>query len=880
MKKRLAAFLLLLSMLPAGIGYAETNDTTFSNDLDMLSAFGIIETDGGEQSDAYVTRGDFAKYLACAMNLMPYDKTEFIDVDNDYLEAISALEKNSVVLGNGIEYKPNDIITNQDAAVMIMRALGYTKAAEFAGGYPSGYLSYAASVGVTSGIKINEYARMDTIAKMLCNMLEADIYVMNITSGNSYSYEKGETFMERYYDAYKITGVLQGNNNVNINGLPTNKDKNTVIFEYQNYLTAIDLSDYIGCKLTVYYTSIDSENTIIFAKEHKNNTITTISGYDIEELDKDNFNLTYDVNGKNKNLKFYNGTNFILNSEYVTDIENTDLNPDDGEIRAIDNNGDGKIDVFFVTKNDYLIVKNFSINDEFIVDKITGEKIGLELEELVITKDGEAVNTDRITVNSLLEIIKSFDGKIKEIKVFDSNTGIIKSSSEDEINIDGESLGVSDFYREKKSLGKKVKIGNTVTYYKNGAERVIWIDEDMKTERYGYLISIFTDEDTERDVFKLLTSDGTIEKIPAAEKVTFNDIKINGSGIKAREEFTNDVTGVSRQLLKYTKNSRGEINKLYTARDTLEDAVNKGADREFTASYGDIEAIFANKDKFSLDYYTTTETIRHVKGQFNSTYGINANTVIYNVPEPGTIDVQDDDYYLGTMSQFAGDKKYGNLYFYDFDETLNASVLVNYRAKTEKIDEKLYFLVDSVKYAVDENDEVRACVSGYSNGKYVEFMGKDIDYLSQKSEWGSLNNKDYSNIGWNDLKKGDILFYSLDHENRITAYSLCAHDVAALNTDYFIGGYSNLAVIDGRDGYGGTQFCTGTVTGVEDGYFFVNTKTTKGIDVIRRLQSAGDIYSLKNNKLYESDFNDLAKSDRVAVMCRYDVPAITIIIKD
>ena len=37
---------------------------------------------------------------------------------------------------------------------------------------------------------------------------------------------------------------------------------------------------------------------------------------------------------------------------------------------------------------------------------------------------------------------------------------------------------------------------------------------------------------------------------------------------------------------------------------------------------------------------------------------------------------------------------------------------------------------------------------------------------------------------------------------------------------------------------------------------------------------------IKNNKLAAASINDMAKGDRVVVMCKYDVPVITVIVKD
>ena len=141
MKNKIAALLIAFSILPVNLIFANNEVSDFSRNIDMLDAFGILEKTGDEQADAYVTRGEFAGLLYNAMQLNEYDKTKFTDVYEAHLASVAALENYNIVHGHGDEFRPDDIITNTDAVVMIMRALGYSTVAEYAGGYPNGYLT-------------------------------------------------------------------------------------------------------------------------------------------------------------------------------------------------------------------------------------------------------------------------------------------------------------------------------------------------------------------------------------------------------------------------------------------------------------------------------------------------------------------------------------------------------------------------------------------------------------------------------------------------------------------------------------------------------------------------------------------------------------------
>lgn len=881
MKRKITAILMATSILAANNAVLAQENGIFSKNTELLQAFDIIKTSEDLQEDAYVTRGEFAQYLAGAMRISSGRAVGFTDVSEEYIDAVSALEKYNIVYGNGAEFRPDDIITTCDAAVMVMRALGYEKIAQLQGGYPNGYLSMAGDEGVLDGIEnqAGDYATLDTVMKMLCNMLETEMYVVKL-SGADVNYEQGKTFMEQYYNAYKATGILQGNYEVNINGVAPNGNKNSVTFDYNEYNTDLDLSDYLGYNLKIYYTSQDGENTIIYAEEAKQNNVYVISGYDITDFDSDNYELEYENENKTKKLRFYNGTEFILNGEYVNNTTQTDMLPKDGVLKAVDNNSDGKIDVFFITKYDYAIAQNISLNGEFITDKITNKKLTID-NEVKIIKEDENISLGDVAEDSLLELMYNSEGVLKQMRVYDKNEGICNGADPENYLIDGEKTELSEFYGKSKNAGKTETpvLGNLVTYWKNGDGRIVWLTCDTSEKfLYAYLIKAYKDDEIERGVFKVLSQDGSFERVTMTENVKFNETKAKGTELVENEEFADGFGNTKRQLIMYSKNAKGEMNKLFTARDTLQDAVAGGVDKDFAQNYGDVETILKNGDKFSLDFYTQT-SIRHVKGQFYSTYGITEQTAIFNVPEPSDTDVEDDDFCIGTTSQFEGDKLYGNLYFYDFDENLNAACLVHYGSKTETFSGGGVIVVDSVTQEVNAENEIKPKVTGYRNGKAVEYTGEDSEYISKESAWGTLMGENYADIGWNDLKKGDIMFISLNKDNEINAYRLIAHNVKSLKADYMLGGYSSTEVINGRDSYGASQFLTGVVYKKESGYFFVKTKTTAGIEVIRRLKATGGIYNLQKNKLNIASFNDISVGDRVAVKCSYDVPAETVIIE-
>ena len=91
------------SFLASNTVFGKDTEKEFSKNTEILSAFNIIELSDDLQQDAYVTRGEFAKYLSSAMQIMPDNKTGFTDVFDEHLKAVSALEKYNIVYGKLIK---------------------------------------------------------------------------------------------------------------------------------------------------------------------------------------------------------------------------------------------------------------------------------------------------------------------------------------------------------------------------------------------------------------------------------------------------------------------------------------------------------------------------------------------------------------------------------------------------------------------------------------------------------------------------------------------------------------------------------------------------------------------------------------------------------
>lgn len=176
----------------AALGTASYSDVTadikHASAINQLSAMGIIEgfEDGTFHPDEKVTRAQMAAMVVRALNIDNAESNKvqkFNDVPADNWAAgwIATATDRGILNGTGNgNFDPGLDVTYMQAAKMLVCAIGYESWANTNGGWPSGYRTYANSVGITAGIS---GAADDTAltraqcAQMIANTLEAPMLV-------------------------------------------------------------------------------------------------------------------------------------------------------------------------------------------------------------------------------------------------------------------------------------------------------------------------------------------------------------------------------------------------------------------------------------------------------------------------------------------------------------------------------------------------------------------------------------------------------------------------------------------------------------------------------------------------------------------------------
>ena len=226
--KKIVAILLVMTQFLSVAVLADSVDLSDTQKKDLYNLGIMIGDENGDlRLEDNITRAEAAKMICVAGNLkLPSetDETLFNDVEGSHwaYQYISSAKENGIINGdeNG-NFNPENNITNEEIAKMIVCLLGYREMAETRGGYPAGYTSTASRIGITNNLnlKTKTSAIRKDVAIMISNALDIPIMV-----------EKSEG-----EDENTVHIILDGNN-----GVPFSSIRGTRGMTWDTSLTNID----------------------------------------------------------------------------------------------------------------------------------------------------------------------------------------------------------------------------------------------------------------------------------------------------------------------------------------------------------------------------------------------------------------------------------------------------------------------------------------------------------------------------------------------------------------------------------------------------------------------------------------------------------------
>ncbi|MBE7042807.1 MAG: S-layer homology domain-containing protein, partial [Ruminococcaceae bacterium] len=592
--------MMLISMFVPVSAFKVAEDvkgTEFESTAAILGALSIMVGDaqtGNFRPEDEILRSEVATVAVRTLGLDNLaasfaNKKVFNDVveghwGNGYINV--AASQKLVVGDDGIHFRPDDPITVEEAAVIFTKLLGYENKAQTNGGFPTGYMITANSIGLFDGIKNTEgNASRGMIAHMAENALE--IKMMEQTGfGSIPTFEVvDKTILNDVLNVTKEYGQITANMFTRLNGASSSLKNDQVEINETIYTdltgTATSLLGYDVMYLHRNNKSTGNKEILLALPDKSSMSELTIEGENVVAItgdtirkveyweNKDTDKKTQNVSISEKAVMIYNGVTTAFDSTLMKPATGTIS----GIIHLIDSDKDDIYDVVNVASYENYVVEEISTVSYKIFDKYEKNPLTLDPEDKTIkftlTKDGANYKFEDLKEWDVLSVAKSLDGRALHVMVSQHSVeGTVTELSKNYVYIDGEKFKVADNYT------KTIQLDDQGVFYLDHYNRIAAVDNKTRfADQYAYLYDAYATTSGRSATFSLLTASGEKVELTAAEKMTLN----NQSGMKPSEILTQILDGegkVKAQMVTYETNEAGQLRVLSTAQDLTDGSIN------------------------------------------------------------------------------------------------------------------------------------------------------------------------------------------------------------------------------------------------------------------------------------------------------------------
>lgn len=763
-------------------------DNEIQQEFELLSAIGIFtdETFNIYESDEYVQRKELASVMCRltgnagmleALQAAPLTAAPFPDVpvNDEDAAAIKLACDTGIMQGydSGL-FGPEDAVGYEQAAKVIVSALGCDLYAQKNGGYPSGYVSVAAEKGIINGVgtTMGSPVTKRDFAHMLYNALDADIMKKTGTGTNSvYETQEGKTLLSEYLRIEKGKGIINATSQT---GLSTDNmlNNNDIQIDSEVFKSGkSDAENYLGYKVTYYAADDDEsgEKILLYVKnEQKPNDELVIQAGDIDESATTREKLVYweDNNSKSKQkeIKLSPVADMIYNGKAYPSFTKEELIPESGYVKLLDRDADGKADVIFVTSYEIMVVDRVSEYTSVVYNKYShGYKSlkSIELDKnnssysLRILKDGTEIGIEEIKEWDVLSVAVSKNSGEKRIEVqvcsdvIDAALNSIEN--ENTIIADDTEYKLSKAYITAKNQGdtvlKEIKAGQKLTLRLDIFGEVAFADSAAEDgEKYAYLFKMYIPSGSEDEVMaKILTDSGKWTTLRLAKNVSFNGTKckpeqvLNKLAIIKKKE----VVHLDRQMILYELNGNGEIKTLKTAKsfDDISDSDLKSS----------LQLQSAKNDEFWVREQST-KYYRSANRSFGSAIYLRSDLKIFIIPTETYAD-DEEKYFVEDVSYLRNDNSYTFTSYAEDEYQYTSVIMIN----------------DDISLASRTSDRTKYNNLYVVDKSAVSMVGDDV--IQQL--YGVVANQENISVNGNSdsifdlLRRGDIIQLRFDRDGRV-----------------------------------------------------------------------------------------------------------------
>ena len=748
------SIILAFCVCPAGfaaVGLGTADDAEKAEAL--LESIGVLEIDNN-QSDK-VTRADFACYVGRLIGVDEYTApTEmyFRDVPTTHWAAncVNSLAAFGAISYDGVTmFRPDDIITVDEALKILVEILGYGVVAEVKGGYPTGYFSVANMIDLRSGISGAQEVSLIDAAMMLYNAANAKLYIPVSYGGsqNEYKQSDTDTLLSVYHNIYYTEGIVDateltsvssqggtGENEISIDGVVYECDEN--------------MFDYIGTQVSVYYRQTyggDKREIVVIALENDKDDIITVTDDDFISFESD-YVLKYYALGseKVKSINISKSASFIYNGVYVNENIRDYMNIDYGEIRAIKDKN-GAFSTIIITEYQTIPIGYTDTERGYVYsaadNSVYFDLSGKDTSVYIFDEDKNRVNVGSIAQNNVLTIYESPNKFIYAYLSRKTVDGTIERfvNTDNKIKI---TIGGNEYVVDKKFYEKNktaIKSGKSVNLYLDIRDTVAYITiKNDNSYEYGYLTNAVLTGDISPELsVKIFTSDGSLGVYKTDETVYIDEVKYKELSDARAALCKQGTTEIQPRLVRFIADDKGIIKKI----DTEKRGVNETDDSLTRTAY--------TADGKSYDYISV--------GILGKKIAFDKSTILFKVPK-------DKDAVNATEKMFSSTNLARRIDWLDTEisaytansESGVSEVVVQKLEWSNAAPESRYNIMFEELYTAldDDGNEVERIV-GRKDGVQVEY---DID--------SDVSLKDSG------IEKGDLLILAVNAGNTVLNYKL------------------------------------------------------------------------------------------------------------
>ncbi len=454
-----------------------------------------------------LTRGEMADIFASLLG-MPNPPSGLVSGFQDvtpqdshypsisYLKAIGLLGGD----GNGM-FRPEDIAEYAEAVKLVVSCLGYDVAAIEAGGYPGGYFSVAASLGILKGVTGAQKMTRGDMVQLLYNALDCDL-LESTTFGDEKKYQitSGKTLrsilsVQGNREIVHARGIVRATASLYLDqAIPSIRQDQVEIDGNLYDVGKTDAARFFGMEVEFYatYDSDTDKYTLVTVRETERNRVTEISAEDFS--DAADGTLRYWTASDTKSVKYKAGARVLYNGRPLVSYTDADIQVENGFLRLIDNDGDQVADVICITDYHSGVIERVSngiVYFERGADAGGIQSVAVNIEDedveyLLYDSEGNSLTVTELAPGNILSVAAARDGSRYELIVSTATAeGIIAAQSEKKgLQIE------QNWYKPEQGKGTDFSVGDDVIAYLNHEGQFVKIAGRGSNKRYGYIMAV------------------------------------------------------------------------------------------------------------------------------------------------------------------------------------------------------------------------------------------------------------------------------------------------------------------------------------------------------------------------------------------------------